>query len=75
MEVPIMSSEFCDRCREKKRQGEKEPEKPQSNKGITTVQETDSRKKPQDNSKINGFDNHDWERIFWMPRSSNGLHG
>ena len=70
-----MSSEFCDQCREKKRQGEKEPEKPHSNKGITTVQETDSRKKPQDNSKITGFDNHDWERIFWMPRSSNGLHG
>ena len=73
MEVPIMSSEFCDRCREKERQGEKEPEKPQSNKGITTVQET--RKKSQDKGRITGFENHDWERIFRMPRSSNGLHG
>ena len=64
-ELPIMSSAFCAQCVQKQKQGPQD----ESGKGITAAPKTGNQIKPR------GFDYHDWEPIFRIPRSNNRLHG
>ena len=70
MEVPIMSSEFCNECRKKKGQGEKEPQKPQkegsTNEGSSGPPKDGSNNGSQGNTKDckvcwGGDMNHEFE--------------